>query len=221
MVKENFNKLIFNPFGLSDEELIEQVEQKQKLYEVLGAEKGIMGSFHTSKERRAKQIRYLLYLYDKHSPLWISDPDIKDRKKKAASLAGYDILNDKKKTLDEIFLLSDPHLAKSVSSFIRYQNSATLSSLITDEHVLYELEEAILQHLDDFKDDKQMIDHYKVKLDLTEKKQKLLELINKNKYEIWQDDKEAEEITMDLEFGRKVTPEQIAMIPIKKPEFLR
>jgi hypothetical protein len=221
MRRENFDKLIFNPFDLSDQELIEQVENNEKLFSILGGESGIMGSLHTSINRRAKHVRYTFYLYDKESPLWLSDPEIAGRKKHAASLAGYDVLNEPQERLDELFLLKDIHLAKSVSSFIRYQNSADLSALIMNEHIMYELHDGLVRHLNDFKDDKQLVDHYKTKLELTQKQDTLLNLINQYKHNIWQGDKVAEEVVMDVEYGRKAFPEQIALIEIKKPEILR
>ena len=219
MTRQNFSKLIFNPFELSDEVLIENASQG-KLFSVLGKEEGLMGSITNDQTYLAQQIRYVLYLYDKNSPLWLTDPDIIARKKKAASLAGFDILSDKK-TTENLFLLKNVFMARSVSSFIQFQHSNELSVLISNEQVLYELQHVLREELVEFKDDKQKIDHFKTKTDLLEKQDKILGLISKYRDQIWQGDDEAYEQTMEIGFGRKVSPEQIAILEYKTPQMLR
>lgn len=216
MVRDSFKKLIFNPFELSDEELLHNASQG-RLFTVLGGDAGIMGSRHMDPSYRAKQVRYVLYLYDKESPLWQTDPDIVSRKKKAASLAGYDILSDESGMKDAM-MLTDVFLAKSVSTFIAYQNSGALAAMIANEQVLHELQGVLMETDDDFKDDKQKIDYFKTKTDLTEKQDKLIGLINKYRLDIWKNDDIAEGVTMELEYGRKATPEQIACIELKMPD---
>jgi hypothetical protein len=216
MRKENFSKMVFNPFEISDDVLMTNAEGT-KLYDLLGADQGIMSAHHMHTESKAKRIRYILYMYDKGSPLWQTDPDVISRKKKAASLAGFDILSERDNVLEQLFLLSDKNLAKSVSSFVRYQNSPELSTLISNEQVLYELQHVLREQLLDFKDDKQKIDHFKTKIELLEKQDRVLGLINKYKEQIWGGDDPAFEQTMELEFNRKTSPEQIALIQLKTP----
>lgn len=216
MRKENFSKMTFNPFEMSNESLLANAEGT-KLYDVLGGEEGIMGAKHLGVEAKSKRIRYVLYLYDKNSPLWQVDPEISSRKKKSASLAGFDILSEKPTVLDELFLLKDKYVARSVTTFIKHQYSNELSVLISNEQVLYELQHVLREELDDFKDDKQKIDHFKVKTELLEKQDKVLGLINKYKHQIWGGDEAATEVTLELGYGRKSTPEQIAQISLKTP----
>ncbi len=220
MRRENFDKLIFNPFELSNEDLMEAARET-RLKDAIGAEEGILGSRHKDLSWQCKQIRYVLYLYDKNSPLWITDPDIVNRKKRAASLAGFDILVNEAKTFDDLFFLKDPYLAKSVTAFIKYQHSNELSVLISTEQVLYELQSALREESSDFKDDKQKIEYFKTKAALLQEQDRILTLINKYMQQIWQSDTAAYEVTMDLEYNRKVTPEQIAAIPLKLPKILR
>jgi len=213
MDKNQFKGLIFNPVGLSDQELIEQAREG-KLFNVLAGKSGILGSAYQDEHYMACQIKFVLFLYDKGSPLWMTDPDIVARKKKAASLAGFDILNDR---LDDLFLLKNVFLARSVTSFIKYQYNIELSALISNEQVLYELQHVLREELTEFKDDKQKIDHFKTKTELLTKQDAILDLCTKYKAEIWKEDQVAYEQTMEIEYGRKVTPEQIAIIEIKKP----
>lgn len=215
MDKNFFRGLIFNPHGLSDQELIAQAEQG-KLFEILGGNDGILGSFYQDEHFKACQVRYVLYLYDKNSPLWMTEPDIASRKKKAASLAGFDILSEKS-VLEGMFLLKNVFLARSVTSFIKFQYNIELSALISNEQVLYELQHVLREELTSFKDDKQKIDHFKTKTELLTKQDAILVLCNRYKSEIWKEDQSAYEMTMEIEYGRKVTPEQIAIIDLKTP----
>lgn len=217
MQKQHFNKLIFNPFGLPDEELLEQCTGNPKLYNLLGGDEGVVGSKsrHKNESYRAKLVRYIFYMYDKESPLWEGFPDIIERKNEAASLAGFDIIGQKD-TLQSIFLLDDIFLSNSVVAFIRYQHSNDLSALIVNEQSLYEMQASLLERMDDFKDDKAKVDHFKTKAALMKAQDDILELNDKYKSRIWRGDEDAYDKTMEIGFGRPTTPEKIAKIELKK-----
>lgn len=218
MQKQNFDKLIFNPFDLTDEELITNAKENEKLYKALGAEKGVVGDYQRHPlAYQAKLVRYVLYLYDKNSPLWLTHPDVVSRKKESARLAGFNI-NEEESTLNNIFLLDDELLSQSISAFIKYQHSDKLSVLISNEQVLYELQHVLRSQMLEFKDDKQRIDHFKTKTALLSEQDKILDLIEKYKYDIWQGDDAAYDKSMDILYDRKVTPEQIAKIELKVPK---
>lgn len=216
MQKQHFNNLIFNPFGIPDDELLEQCTNNPKLFNLLGADDGIVGDKSRNRDEsyRARLVRYVFYMYDKESPLWTANPDIVDRKKAAALLAGFDIIGQKD-TLEKIFNLDDIFLTNSVVSFIQYQHSNDLSALIVNEQSLYAMQASLLEHMDDFKDDKAKVDHFKTKAALMKSQDEILELNEKYKARIWRDDKEAYEKTMDIGFGRATTPEKIAKIKLK------
>lgn len=218
MNRANFDRLIFNPIDISDEELIAQVGENERLYRALGGDEGFLGpdARHRDISYKAKQMRYVLVLYDKESPLWMTHPDIVSRKKQAALLAGYDIIKEEN-TLQQMYDLKDLFLAKSTSAFIRYQHSDKLSVLISNEQVLYEMQSRLMGSLTDFKDDKQMIDHYKTKAQLLEEQDKILNLIEKYKQEIWRGDDVGYDKTMNIEFDRRTTPEKISMVELKRP----
>lgn len=218
MQKKNFDKLIFNPFDLTDEELMTNVKENERLYHALGGDKGV-ASHHQRHpiSHQAKLIRYVLYLYDKNSPLWLTHPDIVSRKKEAARLAGFEI-NDTNERLDRIFLLDDELLSQSISAFIKYQHSDKLSVLISNEQVLYELQHVLRSQMLEFKDDKQRIDHFTTKTKLLSEQKSILSMIETYKYDIWQGDDPAYDKSMDILYDRKVTPEQIAKIELKKPK---
>lgn len=218
MNRSSFKDLIFNPYEISDEDLIHNASQG-KLFQVLGGEEGIMGAEFQSEMNLARQIRYVLYLYDKNSPLWQTDPDIVQRKNKAAHLAGWNVSDESIVIqLSPFFRLKDPFLTHSVTKFIRYQNSTPLQALITNEQVLFEMTHVMMESLDKFNDDKQKVDHFKTKTTLLQEQDKIINLIEKYKLEIWKGDEAAYEATMENEFGIAVTPEQIAQIPLKRPD---
>lgn len=221
MNKDHFHKLIFNPIGMIDEEIINQATENKKLYDVLGGENGIVGPKNRHKDisYQAKLCRYIFVLYDKNTPLWQTHPDIISRKKEAASLAGFDIINQTD-TLDKVYKLDDIFLTKSVTSFIKYQYSYELAALIANEQVLFDIQESLMEHMDDFKDDKDKVSHYKTKIELAQKQDSLLEMNAKYRDLIWKEDDSAYEKTMELEYGRAVFPEQIAKIELKKPRIL-
>lgn len=217
MNRNSFKELIFNPYEISDEDLIANASQG-KLFQVLGGSDGVMGAEFVSEINLARKIRYILYLYDKNSPLWQTDPDIVARKRKAAHLAGWNIADENVlKELTAIFRLRDPFVTHSVTKFIRYQNSSPLQALMTNEQVLFDMTHVMMESLDKFNDDKQKIDHFKTKTALLQQQDNIMSLIEKYKTQIWKGDEEAYEQTMELEFGKKVSPEQIAQITIKRP----
>lgn len=221
MNNKAFEKLIFNPLGLSDLELISQCKENERLFNALGEGEGLLGDKvrNRSESLIAKQIRYILIMYDKNSPLWLTHPDIVARKKQAALISGFDI-NSSSSSLEDVYLLKDKFLARSISSFIRYQHNEKLSALISNEQVLYELQHALREQMNEFKDDKQRIDHFKIKTGLLAEQDKILSLIENYKFSIWQGDEAAYDTVMNIEYGRKSTPEQIAKIELKSPRIL-
>ena len=217
MKKEQYAKLIFNPFDMTDQDIHDQVNENSRLYNVFGGDEGIFGpdARNRSVSLKARMFRFILFLYDKNSPLWITHPDIVSRKKQAALEAGFDIIQQDK-TLESLFALTDLFFAKSVTSFIRYQHSDELSALIANEQVLFDLQKGLMENMDEFKDDKQKIDHFKTKADLIDRQDKIISINNKYKFNIWQGDSQAEEKTLEIEYGRKTAPEQIAKIELKR-----
>lgn len=220
MERSKFNGLIFNPHGIPDQELVDYFATNEDLYRMIGRDSGILGSLHTDTSFRAKQIRYTLFMYDKGSPLWKIEPDVQQRKRRAAIEAGFDLIKQQG-TLDQMYLLQDTHLAHSVSAFIVYQHSNTLGSLIAAEQTLHELQSVLMLRMDDFKDDKQKVDHFTTKTKLLAEQKKIVADINEYRDTIWHDDKDAEDVTMEMKYNRKRTPENIALHELKKPRVLR
>ena len=83
--KEQFDGMILNPFELSDDELDLEI-RSGVLFEALGSE-----IWDYPSKYRPYLIRYILYLYDKGSELRRYFPDIAERKKVCAELAGFDL----------------------------------------------------------------------------------------------------------------------------------
>ena len=216
----HFSQMIFNPLEVEDKDLVDYCLGTDSLYQMLGGDNGVVNSRHRDVSFRARQIRYILFLYDKNSPLWKLEPDIVNRKQRAAEISGFDMFAQKD-TLEQMYHLDDIFLARSISSFIQYQYNHQLAAMIANEQVLFEMQTALRETMTEFKDDKSRIDHYKTKTALLIEQDKILDLINKYKDDVFKGDESALEKTMELGYNRKVTPEQIAMTELKKPDILR
>ena len=77
--KEDFNKMIFNPFKVKGS--LKKKYPKMKMF----------SSFQSADDQ---MITYVLYMYDQNTPMKEQFPDLKIRKEQAAVLSGYNLVKD-------------------------------------------------------------------------------------------------------------------------------
>jgi DUF1680 family protein len=102
-------------------------------------------------------ILYVAYLYDKNTPLRLKVPDIAERKKEAAELAGL------KGNKENIFSLKDEKLVGYVNTYLKYQSSKIWAAMVANEEVLYEYQQELLSPITGFKNDKDKLQALDIK----------------------------------------------------------
>lgn len=135
-----------------------------------------------------KEMRYLLLVYDKNSPIKKYYPNLKKRKDFAAYIAGYDTEVDNlvpvfdftiEKTTPAVIedgeevepektttVVYDA-LIKSLSSFLAYQNSRLWAMIVTNEQAFYEYQEKVMSSVV-LSDDKDALSAISIKTKLLE-----------------------------------------------------
>jgi len=131
-----------------------------------------------------REMRYLLLVYDKNSPIKKYYPNLKKRKEFAADIAGYDTEVDNlvpifdftiTKTIKaveedeedrEVTEVYDV-LIKSLSSFLAYQNSRLWVMIVTSEQAFYEYQEKVMSSVV-LSDDKDALSAISIKTKLLE-----------------------------------------------------
>lgn len=135
-----------------------------------------------------KEMRYLLLVYDRNSPLKKYYPNLKKRKEFAAATAGYDTEVDNLVpifdfTIEEVTpaVIEDGEeiesektqtvvytaLIKSLSSFLSYQNSRLWAMIVTNEQAFYEYQEKVMSSVV-ISDDKDALSAISIKTKLLE-----------------------------------------------------
>ena len=153
--------------------------------------------------------QYVIYFYDKNTPLRSLYPDVDQRKQQAAVLAGFDLEKDRV-LLNKMFTLADKPLTNAVISFIRFQNSRAWSGLVANEQLLWETQENLMRRFDEFKDSKQLLDAVKVKTQISETADKIMILINKYEAELFAGDDAAKDADAKMR-SSGISPESFAL----------
>jgi hypothetical protein len=85
---------------------------------------------------RNKLLRYMIYLYDEHSPLPRIHPDLHERKLWALRLAGYLLENENlNEQVQKVYALATPEIARIARAFISMQKSREFKLKLAIEQV--------------------------------------------------------------------------------------
>lgn len=109
-----------------------------------------------------KIISYVVYMYDLQSPMRKFFSDIGERKKECAVLAGYDLEADKKR-VEKIFDFTDSNITDLVTAFLKYQNNKAWAVLQSNEEVLWQYHQELLNPITVFKQDKEKLQALEIK----------------------------------------------------------
>ena len=194
--KEQFDGMIVNPFELNNKELDIQV-RSGVLLEALGPEIWIYPSKY-----RPYLVRYILYLYDKGSELRRYFPDIAERKKICAELAGLDLtvqLHQDK--AEEFYVLSHKSSRLSMISFIKYQNNVIYGLYWSNIEHLWKLVSDVSKQFKEFSNDKAYLEGQKIKSQMLELAEETLGRIMKHELELFQGDETAVQLATKTRQG--------------------
>lgn len=133
-------------------------------------------------------IKYVVYMYDIMSPLRHHYSDVGHRKLEAAVLAGYDP-DREEKLLEGIFNFSDDVAKFLVSEFLKYLNNKTWAILQSNEEVLWQYNEELLQSITDFKTDKEKLQALDMKTKLMRECDEIVGRIEGYEQKIFGEDK--------------------------------
>lgn len=195
--------MVLNPFDLSDQELEIDV-RNGVLFEALGPK-----IWEYPNTYRLKLIRYILYLYDKGSDLRRYFPDLTERKKICAELAGLDFTNHVHEAkAKEFYLLSHPCSRLSMVNFIKHQDNVIWGLYWSNSEHLFKLMEDVSKGFSDFSNDKGYLESQKIKSQLLELAEQTLGRIRKYELDLFQGDDVARDLAAKTRKGS--FPEDIA-----------
>ena len=203
--KEQFDGMIVNPFELNNKELDIQV-RSGVLLEALGPEIWVYPSKY-----RPYLIRYILYLYDKGSELRRYFPDIAERKKICAELAGLDLtVQLQQDKAEEFYVLSHKSSRLSMISFIKYQNNVIYGLYWSNIEHLWKLVSDVSKQFKEFSNDKAYLEGQKIKSQMLELAEETLGRIKKHELELFQGDETAIQLATKTRQGS--FPEDMATL---------
>lgn len=107
-------------------------------------------------------ICYIVFMYDMQSPMRKFFSDIDERKKECAVLAGYDLQADKAR-VGRLFDFTDKNITEMTTSFLKYQNNKAWAILQSNEEVLWQYHQELLNPITNFKQDKEKLQALEIK----------------------------------------------------------
>jgi hypothetical protein len=137
--KEEFSAMAFNVFSVKPEKDLLEHFKKMNLLKSFSLYKGAMAN---------EVIRYVLYMYDKNSPLREMFPDLKKRKSEAALLAGLSGGARMKKVFD----MKDEGVLDMIDEFVRHQNNRIWALIVSNEETFYEYQSSLIRNVTADKD---------------------------------------------------------------------
>ena len=101
------------------------------------------------KTWRDRTLKYIVYLYDKNSDLIHEYPDLTERKRAAATEAGWDFLNAEKNKfnikVERIMELRDERTRAAVLKYLELQNSKEMDMIHYNEQLFAEYRDLLLR----------------------------------------------------------------------------
>ena len=144
---------------------IHKVKDPQKV-ETVDRVDGFRRLFRDDKAKRIKGIKYFCYMYDKGSPLHTQLPVLSERKKIAATLAGFDLEKDSN-ILSQMFKLSSGLYIEVVQQMLKIQHSRAFATIVAQEAYFDQiLEQLILPVAEE--EGKDLLQAYQIKAKLND-----------------------------------------------------
>lgn len=158
-----------------------------------------------NRSDKDKLIKYIVFLYSKESPLIKNYKDVGVRMREAAKLAGYDLDSDAT-LLEKLYRFEigtvdpktdedeysenpdDLSFVTMVIGYLRHQNDLTWAMIVSNEQTFYEYQEALVQSVDQFKNDKDKLSAIQVKTKLMEDSDAIAERLEKYYKKVFSED---------------------------------
>lgn len=149
-----------------------------------------------------KVIRYIMYMYDKNSPMIKHFTNLEDRMRNSAIMSGFD---KEDSTLVGLYNLEWNGLDDMVIDFLKFQNSLKWSQIVTNEHTFFQYQKALLREVINFKDDKNRMDAISAKSKIMEDCEAITARLERLYTEVFSDGD-----MIDRVKRRRLTPEALA-----------
>ncbi len=188
--KEDFNKMIFNPFSIKGS--IKKKYPKLKM-------------FKTFESANDSMIKYVLYMYDQNTPLKEQFPELKIRKEQAAILSGFSLIKDNEKLHDVFFFLSD-QLVDMVDEFLRKQNNRIWSMIVSNEQTFFEYQTKLLSPVEGDRD-KDILQALQIKSKIMDDLNTINDRLDSYYMKLYGEDQELLKV---IKADKRLTPEFIA-----------
>lgn len=188
--KEDFNKMIFNPFSIKGS--IKKKYPKLKM-------------FKTFDNANDSMIKYVLYMYDQNTPLKEQFPELKIRKEQAAVLSGFSLIKDNEKLHDMFFFLSD-QLVDMVDEFLRKQNNRIWSMIVSNEQTFFEYQTKLLSPVEGDRD-KDILQALQIKSKIMDDLNTINDRLDSYYMKLYGEDQELLKV---IKADKRLTPEFIA-----------
>lgn len=188
--KEDFNKMIFNPFGVKGS--LKKKYPKIQMFK----------SFENTEDQ---MIKYVLYMYDQNTPMKEQFPDLKVRKEQAAILSGYDLVKDNELLHNMFFFLSDK-LTTMVDEFLRKQNNRIWSMIVSNEQTFFEYQTKLLSPVEGDRD-KDILQALQIKSKIMDDLNTINDRLDSYYMKLYGEDQELLKV---IKADKRLTPEFIA-----------
>lgn len=188
--KEDFNKMIFNPFSIKG--LIKKKYPKIKMFK----------SFDKAPETL---IKYVLYMYDQNTPLKEQFPELKIRKEQAAVLSGYNLVKDNE-VLNDMFFFRNEKLISMADEFLRKQNNRIWSMIVSNEQTFFEYQTKLLRPVDGDRD-KDILQALQIKSKIMDDLNTINDRLESYYMKLYGED---QELLKTIKADKRLTPEFIA-----------
>lgn len=157
----------------------------------------------TSKD---KVIKYICYLYDPNSPLKEFFPDMSRRKEQAATLAGFDLEDNRTKDIIEgMMSLKNKGVLIMIDEYLRFVNSRTWSMIVSNEETFYEYQSKLLRSVEAERD-KDLLQALQIKGKIMEDLDNINERLEKYYLKLYAGD---EDLVKTITTRRSITPENL------------
>lgn len=187
--KEDFNKMIFNPYGIKS---LKRKYPKLKMFK----------TFDKADER---MISYVLYMYDHNTPLKEQFPDLKVRKEQCAVLSGYNLVKDNETLHDMFFFLSEK-LILMVDEFLRKQSNRIWSMIVSNEQTFFEYQTKLLSPVEGERD-KDILQALQIKSKIMDDLNTINDRLDSYYMKLYGEDQELLKV---IKADKRLTPEFIA-----------
>lgn len=159
-----------------------------------------------------KMLRYVILMYDVHSPLKNHYPELHKRKEHAAALAGYDLMKDDVTHLFDFRVKIDddyePHeeLLKITMKYLKYQNNMVWQMIVSNEQAFSEYSRRVMMPVDGNKD-KDILQAVEIKTKIMQSMDDIYQRLQRYTKELSGGDDNLEEM---ITKRKRLRPEEIA-----------